>query len=62
MDPNISPIRSLQHEERDLMVSAKGNWLLVYDNLSGLSNSLSDALCWVSTGGGLSVRELYTDA
>jgi len=62
VDPNICPIRSIQHEERDLMVSAKANWMLVYDNLSGLSHSLSDALCRLSTGGGLSVRELYTDA
>jgi hypothetical protein len=33
----------------------------VFDNLSRLSTSLSDSLCRLATGGGLSTRQLYSD-
>lgn len=44
------------------MISAKNNWLLTFDNLSGLKAWLSDAFCRLSTGGGLSTRGLYSDS
>ncbi len=44
------------------MVAAKSSWVLAYDNLSKVPTWLSDALCRLSTGGGLGKRELYTDA
>ena len=47
---------------RDLMLAAQNGWLMVYDNLSGLSSVLSDALCRLSTGGGFATRELYSDS
>jgi len=62
IDPNDTPIRSAPREERDLYVSAKAGWVMVFDNLSGLPNHLSDALCRLSTGGGFAVRELYSDS
>lgn len=43
------------------MVGAKNNWLLAFDNLSHVSEWLSDALCRVSTGGGQANRENYTN-
>ncbi|RIK62388.1 MAG: hypothetical protein DCC65_17475 [Planctomycetota bacterium] len=36
--------------------------MVAYDNLSGLSVSLSDGLCVLATGGGFATRELFTDA
>jgi len=62
IDPNDTPIRSAPREERDLYVSAKSGWILCFDNLSGLPNHLSDALCRLSTGGGFAIRELYSDS
>jgi hypothetical protein len=62
VDPNAAPLRSEPREARDLMISAAGNWCIAYDNLSHLPAWLSDALCRLSTGGGFSTRELYTDA
>lgn len=62
IDPNAAPIRSEPEGPRDLMISAKNAWLCVFDNLSHLPSWLSDALCRLSTGGGFSTRELYSDA
>jgi hypothetical protein len=61
IDPSHTPVRALPKEERDLMVGAKNNWLLAFDNLSHISEWLSDALCRVSTGGGQANRENYTN-
>ena len=62
IDPNKAPLRRPPRSEHDLMIAAANSWLVVYDNLSGLPGWLGDALCVVSTGGGLSCRELYTDS
>lgn len=60
IDPSGLPLRGLPTDEQTLAISANNTWLLAYDNLSGLSASMSDSLCKLSTGGGLSVRTLYT--
>ncbi len=62
IDPHKSLLRTAPRDERDMMISAANSWVLAYDNLSHLDPWLSDALCRLSTGGGLSTRELYTDA
>jgi len=62
VDPSTVLVRSAPKEERDLMVGAKNNWLLAFDNLSYIPESLSDAFCRLSTGGGQANRELYKDA
>jgi len=61
VDPNTSPLRSPPREERDLMISATNSWMLAFDNLSGMPKWLSDAFCRLSTGGGISNRELFTN-
>ena len=62
IDPHKAAARKTPHDTRDLMIAATNSWLLAYDNLSYLPDWLSDDLCRLSTGGGLSTRELYTDA
>ncbi|WP_417841574.1 hypothetical protein [Terasakiella sp.] len=47
--------------ERDLMVSATNNRVLLYDNVSYIAPWLSDALCRIATGGGYATRELHSD-
>jgi hypothetical protein len=54
-------LRSPPKEERDLLVQAACNRCVALDNLSSLPPWLSDGLCRLSTGGGHSARELYTD-
>ena len=61
VDPATAPLRTLPREERDLAIAAANSWLLAYDNLSGLSKDISDALCKVATGSGFATRQLYTD-
>jgi hypothetical protein len=60
-DPNTSPLRAEPRDTRDLMIGANNSWCLAFDNLSHIPSWLSDALCRLSTGGGFSTRELYTD-
>jgi hypothetical protein len=60
-DPRMPEQRSLPRSEEDLLVAAKGQHLLAFDNVSGLADWLSDAMCRLSTGGGAGKRKLYTD-
>ena len=43
------------------MIAANNGHLLAFDNLSGLSPWLSDALCRLASDGSFAVRRLYTD-
>jgi hypothetical protein len=61
IDPAKAALRSTPRDERDLMIAARNRWCLTFDNLSHISAALSDALCRLSTGGGLSTRELYSN-
>jgi hypothetical protein len=61
IDPNTSPLRARPRDVQELMIAANNGFVICYDNLSGLSSELSDALCRLATGGGFSTRELYTN-
>src|SRR5262249_38717561 len=61
VDPNVAAVRALPREERELMIAANNGHVLAFDNLSGLSPWLSDALCRLASGGSFAVRQLYTD-
>ncbi len=60
-DPHTAPLRAEPREHRDLMVAAMNSWVQAYDNISSLPDWLSNALCRLSTGGGISMRGLYTN-
>src|SRR5262249_8862661 len=61
IDPNRSALRRPPRSDRDLMIAAANGWIVAFDNLSDMPDSLSDALCALATGAGYSTRELYTD-
>jgi len=61
IDPSHVPMRLFPRKDIDLFISARHNHLLAFDNLSYLSNSISDTLCQLATGGGLGTRRLYSD-
>ncbi len=61
VDPARSALRSEPRDQQDLLIAARNNWVMAFDNISHLQPWLSDAVCRVSTGGGLGKRQLYTD-
>lgn len=61
VDPNQAALRSAPRDERDLSIATRNGWVCGFDNLSGVPDWLSDALCRVATGGGFATRELFTD-
>lgn len=48
-------------DEEALAVRAVTRHVVALDNLSGLQDTMSDAICRLSTGGPVSRRQLYTD-
>ena len=61
IDANLAPIRSAPRDDRDLIIAATNGLVVAFDNLSGVPNWLSDAMCRLATGGGIGTRELYTN-
>lgn len=61
IDPSEVALRGGPKTVEDIFVAAANNHLLSFENLSGLSNDQSDALCTVCTGGGHSARQLFTN-
>ena len=46
---------------RDLFISVNGSRALIFDNISAISPTISDAMCMAASGAGFSTRKLYTD-
>lgn len=61
IDPSNPPFRSRPKSEHDLFIAAANSRLLIFDNLSSISDDLSDSLCKLATGGGFGARKLYSD-
>jgi hypothetical protein len=62
IDPNALASRRPPKNTEDLMIAANNNWIVSFDNLSKITPKMSDDLCNLATGGGLSKRELYSDS
>lgn len=60
LDPKVGAMAGAPSSEDDLVVSAYQSAVMSFDNVDTLAR-LSDALCRLSTGGGLSKRKLYSD-
>lgn len=61
IDPNKADLRATPRDERDLAIAAEHGRVPAFDNITYLSDSLSNALCRLATGGGFATRELFTD-
>lgn len=62
VDPSPAPLRTAPRDVGEWITVADGAYLVAFDNLSGLSGWLSDALCRAVTGDGLARRKLYSDS
>jgi hypothetical protein len=61
VDASSVPLRTAPRDEHNLYIDARAGWVIALDNMGGLPQWLSDALCRLATGGGFSTRQLYTD-
>ena len=61
-DPNDAPVRTPPRDEHSLLLAGTNGLFVCLDNVSVLQEWLLDALCRVSTGGGLGVREHYSQS
>lgn len=62
-DPHALDMRTPPEDQRDLQAMVRNSFILAFDNVSFVSNKMSDALCVISTGtGAQGGRALYTNA
>jgi len=57
IDPSAAPLAPIPSSARDLLTLARHNWVLAFDHVSAFSPQLTDALCRLSSGAGVSLRE-----
>lgn len=61
VDPSSLDLLSLPKDERELVQQLDHHWFAPYDNLTVMPTWASDTFCKAVTGGGLSIRELYSN-
>lgn len=61
IDPTLTERIIQPKNERDLIQTLRQKYVTVLDNISKIDQRVSDILCQVCTGGGVSYRQLYTD-
>jgi len=61
VDPTPVPCRKVPRDAESWVTSAAGSWVVGLDNLSEISDWLSDSICRAVTGDGDIRRRLYTD-
>lgn len=61
VDSSKSPLIPAIADLRQQAISLGRRWVVVYDNLSGISSVQSDAICRTATGAGFTTRTLYAD-
>lgn len=61
VDPSSSPVKKLPGSERDFAILAKSTRLLVFDNISSMTNRQSDMICRAVTGSSFTTQKLRTD-
>jgi hypothetical protein len=61
VDPTLTEKVIQPKNERDLIQTLRQKYLTVLDNISVISDRVSDILCQVCTGTSISYRKLYTD-
>jgi hypothetical protein len=61
IDPSATEALSFPKDTKELVQTLSHHYCAFFDNVSYLSNEISDSLCKAVTGDGFSKRELYTD-
>jgi len=61
VDPASNDILFMQTAVRELAITLQNNYMPAFDNLTSISEKISDLLCVAATGGGYSTRKMYSD-
>ena len=61
VDPSAIEVSELPKNHAELVQKLAHHWCIIFDNISYVSDEVSDLLCRAATGTGFSKRELYTD-
>ncbi len=61
VDPAAGALNRFNGKEQELVVQATNTWVTAYDNISHISPAMSDLLCQISTGLGVTDRKFYTN-
>jgi len=61
IDPSSSNLRTAPRKVDDLVTEAASNWLVSYNNVSGISDEMHDDFCCIATGSGFATRKFYTN-
>lgn len=61
IDPHVSRLRDAPEGRKQVSVAAQNSWVVCYDNLSKVSEWLSDTLCGLATETSFNDRKLYKD-
>ncbi|RJQ35807.1 hypothetical protein C4568_00265 [Candidatus Parcubacteria bacterium] len=61
IDPSATEALTFPKDVKELVQVLSHHYCAFFDNVSSLSNEISDALCKAVTGDGFSKRELFTD-
>jgi hypothetical protein len=61
IDPSVTPTLCLVDNIDEMVLAIDRHHVVVFDNVSGISQRMSDLLCQVITGGAYEKRRLYTD-
>lgn len=61
IDPHKADVRSAPRSEHDVFIAATTGRVIAFENLSTISQDLSDTFCRVATGAAHATRQLYTD-
>ena len=62
IDPSPAPLRATPRDEQQWAVAAAASYVVALDNVSRISETLSDLLCRAVTGEGFIKRRLYSDS
>jgi hypothetical protein len=62
IDPSRVMTTPLPSSGRDLFINCRNSHVQAFENVSNLSDAMSDHLCRVATGGGMRTRTFFTNA
>jgi hypothetical protein len=61
IDPNAAEPGGLPKDTHALVIGVRSRFVQAWDNISGVTAEIADAICRTSTGGGYIVRAFYKD-